>query len=156
MNEKDLLISRLADKLRLCRERDCTESTSFLDAASLSEAKRFCTAEKARAIFFGGYENAERVICAFVPDFYPDEMFPSFFYEQSDESPVKALRCTWAHGSPALSHRDILGSALALGIERETVGDILVSENSADIFVLSHMARLFLSDYKKPAECRFR
>lgn len=149
MNEKDLLVSRLADKLRLCRERDCIESTSFLDATSLSEAKRFCTAEKARAIFFGGYENAERVICAFVPDFYPDEMFPSFFYEQSDESPVKALRCTWAHGSPALSHRDILGSALALGIERETVGDILVSENSADIFVLSHMARLFLSDYKK-------
>ena len=49
MNEKDLLISRLADKLRLCRERDCTESTSFLDAASLSEAKRFCAAEKARA-----------------------------------------------------------------------------------------------------------
>ena len=149
MSEKDLLVSRLADKLRLCRERDCIESTSFLDATSLSEAKRFCTAEKARAIFFGGYENAERVICAFVPDFYPDEMFPSFFYEQSDESPVKALRCTWAHGSPALSHRDILGSVLALGIERETVGDILVSESSADIFVLSHMAKFILSDYKK-------
>lgn len=149
MNEKDLLLSRLADKLRLCRERDCIEQTAFLDAASLSEAKRFCAAEKARASFFGGYENAERVLCVFIPDFYPEEMFPSFFYEQSDEAPIKALRCTWAQGSPVLSHRDILGSVLALGIERETVGDILVSESSADVFVLSHMAEFILSDYKK-------
>lgn len=50
MNEKDVLVSHLSDKLRYCRERDCIQSTHFLDAASLSDAKRFCAAEKARGI----------------------------------------------------------------------------------------------------------
>lgn len=149
MNEKDVLVSHLSDKLRYCRERDCIQSTHFLDAASLSEAKRFCAAEKARAVFFGGYENAERVICAFIPDFYPDEMFPLYFFDGGEDQPVRAVRCTWAQGSPKLSHRDILGSMLALGITREATGDILVSECSADIFVLPQMVDFLISHYEK-------
>lgn len=149
MGEKNVLVSHLSDKLRYCRERDCIQSTHFLDSASLSEAKHFCKSEKARAIFFGGYEDAERVICVFIPDFYPSDMFPSYFFDKNGEQPLKAVRCTWAQGSPKLSHRDILGSMLALGITREATGDILVSETSADIFVLPQMVDFLISHYEK-------
>ena len=76
-------------------------------------------------------------------------MFPSYFFDGGEDQPVRAVRCTWAQGSPKLSHRDILGSMLALGITREATGDILVSECSADIFVLPQMVDFLISHYEK-------
>ena len=43
-----------------------------------------------------------------------------------------------------LTHRDFLGSLMSLGIERETVGDILVEDGRAVVFVKAE-----LSDYVK-------
>ena len=77
----------------------------------------------------GGYEDAERRICIFCPKEFWDE-----------PEPLKVLRISVPKGSPALSHRDYLGSLLGLGIERSVVGDILVREDGADAVVLSDMA----------------
>lgn len=149
MTERELLIAQLSDKLRLCLSREVITFSGFLDAASKSEAKRFCERQKASAVFFGGYAGAEREACVFLPEYLSPDMFPKYFAENPDDCPVKAVRCTSAAGSPPLSHRDFLGSLLSLGIRRESVGDILVSENSADIFVLPPLASFLISDYKR-------
>lgn len=46
----------------------------------------------------------------------------------------------------ALSHSDYLGTLMGLGVSRSVIGDILVSEEGADIIVLREMAEYFLQN----------
>ena len=67
-----------------------------------------------------------------------------FFLPDWQESPeeaeaIAALRASW-HGADAPTHRDLLGSLTALGIERAKLGDILVGETSADVLVCAELA----------------
>lgn len=48
-----------------------------------------------------------------------------------------------------LSHRDILGSLMALGIKRETVGDILIEEGRAVAFVSDDVKEYILDQVEK-------
>ena len=74
-----------------------------------------------RHLFFGGYEGAERTVCAFLPDWQEAEDWQG----DGESCPVRALRCTWS-GGQKLTHRDFLGSILGLGLDREKVGDLAV------------------------------
>jgi len=82
--------------------------------------------------FIGGYEGAERVIAVISSDFIDEENVLS-------NSPLSFLRITPTIEKP-LSHRDYLGSLLGLGIKREKIGDILVCEEYADIFLINKIA----------------
>ena len=69
--------------------------------------------------FFGGYLGAERVMLGF---------FPSF-QEKKSCFPLKAITAVFPdHYS--LSHRDVLGTVMSVGVQRETIGDILVEQGS--------------------------
>ncbi len=75
--------------------------------------------------FFGGYENAERVfLCVHSADM--DVKHTSY--------PIDAVTVTFRERD-TLSHRDFLGSLMSKGIKRETVGDILVENGRAVMFV---------------------
>lgn len=81
---------------------------------------------------FGGYEMSERQIAAFLPDAlccasgYPI-------------TPLEILP-TASKFAVGMSHRDYLGALVHLGIERSKIGDILVYEKSAVVFVKREMA----------------
>ena len=80
--------------------------------------------------FFGGYDDAERcVACITSYDTYETE----FFY------PVEVLRIA-AKNKAVFSHRDYLGSLMALGIKRELVGDIVISDTCAYLFCHSEIS----------------
>lgn len=72
---------------------------------------------------FGGYEGAERVKLAFVSDTYEG---PVNFH-------LTACRVTWDARYRLLSHRDVLGSLMGLGIGRERFGDIIMQDDGAVI-----------------------
>lgn len=74
--------------------------------------------------FEGGYPEAERRMCKVKHDEYAyDEGLPAVLYsiEISDSR-------------AEISHRDVLGSLMGLGIKREMIGDILVNGNKAQFF----------------------
>lgn len=48
-----------------------------------------------------------------------------------------------------MSHRDILGSILGLGIERHAIGDIIVKENIAYIIVMKDISDFILTNLVK-------
>ena len=48
-----------------------------------------------------------------------------------------------------LSHRDYLGSVMALGLKRNVIGDIIVCEDGADISVSKAVAKYLLSELKQ-------
>ncbi len=70
---------------------------------------------------FGGSQDAERVVLAFYPDFLEID---------NSDFPITALKIS---NLGAMTHRDVLGSVLGLGIKREMVGDIYFGDNNAYI-----------------------
>lgn len=92
---------------------------------------------------FGGYESAERQMAAFVPDAFCCE----------EDYPISCIRIEPLNKkfSDTLTHRDYLGAILNLGIERDKIGDILISENAAYVFCHESMC-----EFLKKEICRIK
>lgn len=149
--EKDdrMLIASTEDKIEMCRERDILVWTDFLDLRQHSMVMDLCRGYGGLDYeFYGGYDDAEREICVFKPD-YIDQPIAEYFRDLPDLDPIAWLRVSKAKGSRELTHRDYLGSLTGLGVKRETTGDILVREDGADIAILREMADFFLTNYFK-------
>ena len=86
---------------------------------------------------FGGYEGAERVKLAFV----------SSDFEGTVDFAMTACRVSWDSRYRLLSHRDVLGSLMSLGIGRERFGDIIMVDNGtvilADTTLLQYLKQNF-------------
>ena len=90
---------------------------------------------------FGGYEDAERKMLIYLPDYLEE----SALYEE--DSPVVCLEGTFFEGDD-LSHRDILGALMGAGIQRETVGDILTEKGRCLFFTTQEMAPYILDNLR--------
>ena len=134
--EERVLLGHILDKYDQCRQRNLPTNTAFLSPAEAQGARDLLRAAAIHEGFalLGGYEGAERRMLFFLPD----------WQEEADASDAMAfLRAAW-HESEHPTHRDLLGSLMALGVERETLGDILVSEGSADLIVSAGVAQYLL------------
>ncbi len=137
--EKDLLLeAKLRDGLTLSRKRPCF--LGFLDEREAALCGELLKREKgAHFLFWGGYEEAERRLLGLFPDYLePDEtLFPvaplTFSFRRED----------------TLSHRDFLGAFMALGVERDVVGDILTGQGRCVAFIRREMERYFLQNLEK-------
>ncbi len=139
--EDRVLVSRLLDKVEQCRYSSFVYS-DFLSPYEAAIAKRIL--DKVNDVFYafiGGYDGAERVIAAISSDFIDDD-------NAINSAPLSFLRITPSIEKP-LSHRDYLGSLLGLGIKREKIGDILVCESYADVFVIDKIAEYILYNLDK-------
>jgi len=75
------------------------------------------------------------------------QAMPEFFEEEYKEE-ISVLEIT-GRNINELSHRDFLGSLMGLGVERKTVGDILVYEDRAYVFILKDMEDYILENVDK-------
>lgn len=137
-DEEKLLVRRAYDKLELCEKRYTVTYAGFLNEKEQDILiPEFERVSGTKAVFSGGYSGAERRLLLFVPE-----------YEELDLSEVMAaIRCTY-YKEYDLNHRDFLGSLMGLGIEREAVGDIIVSKKEcrADIVVKREILQFILSE----------
>lgn len=139
LKEEEILLNSIEEKIDLCLEKGRFTSSSFLDIHQRQLAERACSRRKGlRYIFYGGYPDAERTVVVFLPEYAALE----------DDNPLALLRIIRS-GNKELSHGDYLGSLMGLGIKRETIGDILVRGDGADIIVLKKMADFLLFHYEK-------
>ena len=120
----------------LCRaaRRGQIRFTRFLEPPHQKEAARCAREEGVEAAFYGGYEGAERAVAAF------------FEGEPPEAWPVECLRTDWNAEYAKVQHRDLLGALMGLGIERSLMGDIVVGEGCAYLFVLSSAAPMILGE----------
>lgn len=149
MNESELLRAKIADKMRECEENCTAAYTNFLDTASVSVALSVCRKENARYELFGGYGDAERKICIFLP-YYAESAEDCF---DEEDFPICVLRAGNKNAAKRLSHRDFLGALLALGIKREVIGDILICDDGADIMILRSCAAFLSENFTKAGSC---
>ena len=121
--EQRILLARVLDKLEQAQNRGVPGCTQFLSPGEQAAVTDLLNAwGHPRHLFFGGYEDAERRVCAFLPDWQEEEDFLD-----TSDNPLSAVETEFPGGS-SLTHRDILGSLMGLGITREKLGDILIPE----------------------------
>ena len=140
-----MLLSKLSDLCELADRRGRPCFSAFLNEHEQALALQYglLSPRKAHRFFEGGFEDAQRrVFCAL-----PEEAAERISLDETDY-PFTALTILFPKGY-AVSHRDVLGSLMALRIKREAVGDILVGDCLAVVFLLDAAARLALSELQK-------
>lgn len=143
METEELLKKRFRELGEKCYRNNQYTFTGFLSPADLA-----CFYEMERELshvpytVWGGSELCERVMIRFGSE---EEL------GYVEEFPItcilaKPLSLKFADN---LTHRDFLGALMNLGIERSTLGDILLVENTAYIFCLTSMAEFIMENLSK-------
>lgn len=137
--EDKFLLAKLWDQIQGGSRRNIEAHTCFLSPREL-EMTRYLFGQLEGLTTFGGYEDAERRMLVYLPD-YLDETFL-----MEGGSPIICLRAEFYEGD-SLSHRDFLGALMGAGISRESVGDICVRKGSCDFFVTREIAPYLLQNF---------
>lgn len=125
-NPQRFIIASAEDKAAQAIWQNSPRFTGFLDPGRRALLEQYSYLWDAAMCSFGGYANAERQMVTFTSPYHSIEM---------DEFPLSAIEVRVNEAFGKLNHRDYLGSLLALGIERDVVGDILVGEGNCQILV---------------------
>ena len=140
--ERRLLLARTLDKLDEAQKRNIPAHTHFLSPSERADVENLIAAAGHPShLFYGGFPEAERTVCWFLPDWQTPEDVLAL--EGQGEGTLRALRCTFPADS-GLSHRDFLGAILGQGITRETIGDLLVFSDHCDILLLGEVEDFLL------------
>lgn len=137
--EDKVLLAKVWDKINAGMRKNIMTSTAFLSPREL-EMTRYLFGQQPGLCAFGGYEDAERKMLVFLPDYLDETVL------LDEDSPVVCLRATFYEGDSP-SHRDFLGALMGAGIARETVGDICVSKGSCDFLVTREIAPYILQNF---------
>ncbi len=139
---EDILKKRLADLADFAYHRDIPQYSDFLNLNEQNIYYRYIKDYTYISnVVSGGYEEAERKLIAFVPDTFKENV----------SLPITVLKISPLNAkfSADLNHRDFLGSILNLGIDRGRIGDILVDNNCAYVFVMDNMADYIVNNLFK-------
>ena len=146
--EDKVLLAKLWDKIQIAIRKNIPAHTGFLSPREL-ELARYLFGQEDGLYTFGGYDNAERKMYLYLPD-YLDKG-----YLYTDDSPIVCLRAVF-YKDEAPTHRDFLGALMGCGITRESVGDILVADNSCDFFVTEEIASYLLQNFEAAGRVKVR
>lgn len=127
-----VLRSRLEDTVRLCNKRGTPCFLGFLDLREQAEAQgvlRSLTTDEHIA-FYGGYPDAERTMLS---------VSPPYCCADIEDYPLSAVAFRY-RAQKTLTHRDVLGTLMSLGVRRDAVGDILCGEGIAVVFLRDEIA----------------
>ena len=130
---KNLLHNHMDDLADKAAKTGCAASRFLTPAEAQSVAGYFRSVRacnRALMSFDGGFENAERLRAVFLN---PD-------WGEYDRAELFAALRIEHRQQDTLGHRDILGAIMALGIERDTIGDIICEESCATLVCLPELS----------------
>ncbi len=134
---KRILLSHIFDLSERRNGRNVITASDFLSEPDVALAEILINTVKAENyVFFGGYGDAERKCAVFLPDYYTEDDInddPSL----CDINYIEAAVDKFNEKNANFSHRDVLGSLMGLGIERDLIGDILADGGTAVFAVKS-------------------
>ena len=135
-DDEKLFLAKILDTVNACNKYSKNSYTNFIDPSQQMLIKEKILAAHT---FFGGYDGAERkILCVALP----------FAEINLDEFPISVLRVDNLSDFP-LTHRDYLGSVLALGLKREKIGDILTDYQGAYIILMKDILAYVMDNLKK-------
>lgn len=130
--DEKLVLSKIMDKINFCETRNKIQVTDFFDLGQKQLVYNFLNSQKFKNyMFYGGFEEAERVIAVFYPEKL-EELIQNIDFNEY----IKAIRITLPNENKGkYIHQNYLGALMKLGLNREKIGDILVDENGADVII---------------------
>lgn len=137
-DEREFIKKRLAE---LAKKSYSSSVFTFTDFLGLDELSAFSEIKSSlggiRYTEFGGAEGTERVMIRFGDE---EEL------GWCEDFPIVILKTEpkakkWAD---KLTHRDLLGALMSLGVERAMLGDIVIRDDAAYIFVKERIAPFIL------------
>jgi len=138
MEQRNLLLSHMEDLAGKAVKAGCAASR-FLTPAEARSVAGYFKHERITPSFDGGYEGAERTRAIFVNadwgGYERTELFTALNIEYRSQD--------------ILGHRDILGAMMALGIERDTIGDIVAEEGRATLVCLPELGDYIVENFTK-------
>ena len=138
---EDDLIRRAEDLSARCERTGTVTHTGFLTPAECFALEQWAKrAPGVRMLLHGGFDGAERRVAFFLPDWAAPEDFDASEH-------ICAVEGVAGFGAP--THRDWLGAALALGVGRDWLGDILVDGSHAVILCLPSVRPHLLANLER-------
>lgn len=133
------LEARVADLCERAGRTYVPTFTAFLTPEEQTAAKK--EAEHYTDLFslaFGGFADAERNVLGFYArDIYAEPVDSAALY--AEYAAQAGLVCLYIRGSgfASFDHRAVLGSLMALGLKREAIGDIYVTDSAKEAYVIT-------------------
>ena len=124
MNERSVFAARIEDMIRREASGETMVFSSFLTPEECAEAVSICRHFGAPFLLYGGHEESERKMLA-VSSLDEETLRLCF--------PVVLLRINGGDLS-SLTHRDVLGALMGVGIRRDVLGDIIARDGQVLFF----------------------
>lgn len=138
--EEKLFSAHIEDLIERCEKQYIPQFTHFLDERQgMIACQVLARAGWSDYLLWGGYDTAARCVLG---------VYPPYNDIAKEEYPLQAVTFSY-RGEDSLSHRDFLGSLMALQIKRESLGDILVGKGNTVVFVLPAVASLIQNEVQK-------
>jgi len=118
-------LSALENAAKLASLKGLSRFTRFLDPAQAASAARIAQQHGCRFSCWGGFPDAERAIGCFHP--FDENIFP-------EQYPIVCLHSSYSSKFCSISHRDLLGAFMALGLTRSCVGDMIIVGSDVYLF----------------------
>lgn len=140
--EDKLLISKLFDKISAVEKQNRVQNTDFLSPVELQVLKKVLQmAGYTNYIIYGVTEDFQRSIIVL----YPEKLEEVFNNNNFDFNSIcNTIRIF--NNCEKLEHKMYLGGLIKLGIKREKIGDILVTDEFTDIIVLKEVTKFLVSN----------
>ncbi len=128
VNDKHML-----DLARRSFERNYNTFSEFLNLDEISSL--YALSLPVKFSLFGGYEGAERRVACFGDG-------------ENADYPIDCIRLSPVSQkfADSLSHRDFLGAVMNLGINRNTIGDIVIKDNIGYLFCLESISEYIINN----------
>lgn len=143
--ENDELIRRAQDLAARCGKNAEISRSLFLTPAEQAQLEKWARyGTDCTLLFHGGRSECQRRAAFFLP----------YWMDPADFDPAEFIRCvevTASFGEPG--HRDYLGAALGLGIDRQWLGDIWLDGGRAWLFCLPSVEGHLLASLDKVGRC---
>ncbi len=147
-DDEKIIFSHALDIALRSESRNTVESGNFMsDSAQMRCTQMLEKAGFHNFFFWGGYDSAERVCPVFYTEYCTEKTIKST-PELAEIIFIKATLDRF-NKNAALSHRDVLGSLMGLGIERDSIGDISMTEGGCVFAAKSAISSFILENLNK-------
>jgi RNA-binding protein YlmH len=134
------LAAKLLDLAETALRNRKYKVTEFLDPFGYSIAETIAAHyERLELLANGGYDGAERVKAVFMNEEFRGA--PDFALE--------VFSAKWDERYYQITHRDVLGALMGLGIKREIIGDIIICGHSCQIIIDSSLGNFVIQNFNK-------
>lgn len=145
MSDNTELKKRIYDLAARCDKTSSITNTAFLTPAEQAELNRMHFPQlDIKVVAYGGQEGSERKVAFFLPYYIEPE-------NVSTDEYIRAVKIRSFFGEP--SHRDYLGAILGLGVERDRIGDLIITGDTAYVFCMPSIAAVLVNELEKVGRC---